>query len=147
VGTGGRTKFNRTQQGYPKAHWLDAACVGISGERVYAAPNHTPLHIKAVGHGSRQMCRTDKYGFPSRHRLRQKRHFGFQTGDIVEAVVPSGKYSGRHAGRVACRATGHFDITTTTGKVTVSHHHTRTIHHADGYSYTKARKPSVHPHT
>jgi 5-methylcytosine-specific restriction endonuclease McrA len=27
VGTGGRTKFNRTRQGYPKAHWIDAACV------------------------------------------------------------------------------------------------------------------------
>lgn len=30
VGTGGRTKWNRTQRGLPKAHWLDAACVGAS---------------------------------------------------------------------------------------------------------------------
>ncbi len=29
--SGGRTKFNRTRQGYPKAHWIDAACVGKSG--------------------------------------------------------------------------------------------------------------------
>jgi 5-methylcytosine-specific restriction endonuclease McrA len=137
VGTGGRTKFNRTQQGYSKAHWLDAACVGVSGQRVYTASNLAPLLIKATGHGSRQMCRTDKYGFPSRHRLRQKRHFGFQTGDMVVAVVPSGKYSGKHAGRVACRASGSFDITTATGKVTVSYHYTRTTHRADGYSYTK----------
>jgi 5-methylcytosine-specific restriction endonuclease McrA len=27
VGTGGRTKWTRTQRGLPKAHWLDAACV------------------------------------------------------------------------------------------------------------------------
>jgi 5-methylcytosine-specific restriction endonuclease McrA len=27
-GTGGRTKFNRTRFDLPKAHWIDAACVG-----------------------------------------------------------------------------------------------------------------------
>ncbi len=26
-GSGGLTKFNRTQRGLPKAHWIDAACV------------------------------------------------------------------------------------------------------------------------
>src|SRR5262249_46458060 len=30
VGTGGRTKYNRTRQGLEKTHWLDAACVGAS---------------------------------------------------------------------------------------------------------------------
>jgi 5-methylcytosine-specific restriction endonuclease McrA len=30
MGTGGRTKYNRTIQGLPKAHYLDAACVGAS---------------------------------------------------------------------------------------------------------------------
>jgi len=137
IGTGGRTKFNRTQHLYPKAHWIDAACVGESGECIYLNPEQAYLHIKAVGHGSRQICRTNKYGFPTRHRLRQKQHFGFQTGDMVKAIVPTGKYTGTHIGRVACRATGSFDITTATGKVTVSHKHIKTIHHSDGYSYTK----------
>ncbi len=137
IGTGGRTKFNRTQQMYPKAHWIDAACVGESGACIYLNPKQYYLHIKANGHGSRQMCRTDKYGFPARHRSRQKRHFGFQTGDMVKAVVPSGKYAGVHSGRVAVRATGSFDITTATGKVTVSHRYIKTTHHSDGYSYTK----------
>ena len=27
IGSGGRTKFNRTTRGLPKAHWIDAACV------------------------------------------------------------------------------------------------------------------------
>jgi 5-methylcytosine-specific restriction endonuclease McrA len=137
IGTGGRTKFNRVTQGYPKAHWIDAACVGESGEWIYLNPEQAYLHIKAAGHGSRQMCRTNKYGFPTRHRLRQKQHFGFQTGDMVKAIVPAGKYTGTHIGRVSCRATGSFDITTATGKVTVSHKHIKTIHHSDGYSYTK----------
>ena len=144
VGTGGRTKFNRVQQGYPKTHWLDAACVGESGESVYAAPGYVPLLIKATGHGSRQMCRTDRYGFPVRYRLRQKRHFGFQTGDMVQANVPSGKYSGKHAGRVACRATGSFDIATNAGKVTVKHIHCASVHHADGYTYTKGQGAFLH---
>ncbi len=135
IGTGGRTKYNRLQQGYPKAHWIDAACVGESGECVYLNPHGDYLHIRATGHGSRQICRTDKFGFPSQHRLRQKRHFGFQTGDMVKATVPSGKYAGIHVGRVACRATGSFDITTPNGKITVNHKHCSVLHHADGYSY------------
>ncbi len=140
IGTGGRTKFNRTQQGYLKEHWIDAACVGESGEKVYLKPDQPYLSITAAGHGSRQMCRTDKYGFPTRHRLRQKRHFGFQTGDRVKADVKLGKYAGRHVGRLACRATGRFDINTVKGKVTVKHSTCTTIHCSDGYTYTKGEK-------
>jgi len=145
VGTGGRTKFNRTMQGYAKTHWLDAACVGESGEKVYITASDAPLLIKATALGSRQMCRTDKYGFPSRYRLRQKRHFGFQTGDIMKASVPAGKVVGTHNGRVACRATGSFDITTATGKVTVSHRTIETTHHTDGYTYKKGQG-AIPPH-
>jgi len=103
------------------------------------------IDTKAMGHGSRQMCRTDKYGFPARHRLRQKRHFGFQTGHIVKAIVPTGRYAGTHVGRVACRATGSFDIVTALGKVTVSHKHLKTLHHSDGYTYQKGQG-AIPPH-
>jgi hypothetical protein len=137
--------MNRVKQGYAKEHWIDAACVGVSGEQVSIGANHQALAIKAVGRGSRRMCRTDQYGFPSRYRLRQKRHFGFQTGDMVEANVLSGKYSGSHTGRVACRATGSFDIKTDTGKVTVRHSTCVVIHRADGYSYTERRASASSP--
>jgi 5-methylcytosine-specific restriction endonuclease McrA len=140
VSTGGRTKYNRTQQGYPKTHWIDASCIGESGACVYLEPNMSYLHIKATGHGSHQMCRTDKFGFPSQHRLQQKCHFGFQTGDMVKAVVTKGKYIGVHVGRAACRATGYFDIITTVGKVTVNHKNCSILHRADGYSYTYQRR-------
>lgn len=139
VGTGGRTKFNRTGQAYPKTHWVDAACVGESGESVFLKPQQDYLNIKASGHSSRQMCRTDAYGFPIRYRLPQRRHFGFQTGDMVKASVPSGKYSGKHVGRVACRATGSFDIRTDYSNVTVNHKTCQIIHHSDGYTYRKGR--------
>jgi len=139
IGTGGRTKFNRIHQGYPKAHWIDAACVGESGASVAVTTGQVILLIKAMGHGSRQMCRTDKYGVPARHRLRQKRHFGFQTGHIVKAIVPTGKYAGTYVGRVACRATGRFDLVTAAGKVTASYKHLKTLHHSDGYTYQKGQ--------
>jgi 5-methylcytosine-specific restriction endonuclease McrA len=112
IGTGGRTKYNRIRQDYPKAHWIDAACVGESGEQVRLDPDASVLQIRAVGHGTRQMCGTDKYGFPKRHRTRQKRFFGFQTGDIVQAVVTAGKKAGQYTGRVAVRASGSFSIRT-----------------------------------
>src|SRR5262249_24590818 len=63
VGTGGHTKYNRTRLGWPKSHWRDAAAVGASTPDRLDARVHSVLLIAAKGHGSRQMCRTDKYGF------------------------------------------------------------------------------------
>jgi hypothetical protein len=138
VGTGGRTKFNRSHQHYPKAHWIDAACVGRSGEHVHIDPELTPLIIKATGRQSRLMCRPDKYGFP-RTRAKQGRvQFGFQTGDMVNAIVTSGRKVGIYRGRVVVRRSGSFNITTATDTVQgISHRYCRVLHQADGYSYLK----------
>ncbi|MBN2304795.1 MAG: RRXRR domain-containing protein [Anaerolineae bacterium] len=132
VGTGGRTKYNRSQQGYPKAHWIDAACVGASGAWVYIAPNSTPLLVKATGRGSRQMCRLDRYGFPRTSPKHVKRVHGFQTGDIVRAVVPKGQHAGTHTGRVAVRASGRFRVGPVDG---ISWRHCCLLHRTDGYEY------------
>jgi 5-methylcytosine-specific restriction endonuclease McrA len=64
VGSGGLTKFNRSKQQLEKMHWLDAACVGKTTPYKLIIKDVYPLQIKAMGHGSRQMCRVDKYGFP-----------------------------------------------------------------------------------
>ncbi|CAK0763433.1 HNH endonuclease [Gammaproteobacteria bacterium] len=136
TGTGAQTKFNRVRLDYPKAHWIDAACVGDSGATVTLIPTMKPLQIKAAGHGNRQMCGTDKYGFPIRHRSRQKKHFGFETGDQVRANVTSGRKAGRYKGRVTCRASGSFDIKTATGRVAgISHRYCTNIQRQDGYAY------------
>ena len=82
-GTGGRTKYNRVRAGLPKAHYLDAACVGESGAFVVVPATLKPLGIKAMGHGRRQRCMTDKYGFPKSHAKRAKQFMGWQTGDIA----------------------------------------------------------------
>lgn len=138
VGTGGRTQFNRTRRGYPKTHWLDATCVGESGAHVYAHPRHAPLLIKATGRGSRQMCKPDQYGFPRTAPKAAKRVHGFQTGDMVRAVVLSGKKIGTYIGRVAVRTSGSFNITTASGTIQgISHRHCALIQHSDGYAYLK----------
>jgi 5-methylcytosine-specific restriction endonuclease McrA len=142
VGTGGRTKWNRLRLGLQKSHWLDAACVGASTPDNLEAQPSSVLVIAAKGHGTRQMCRTDKYGFPCRHVPRQKRWFGFKTGDLVEAVVPSGKHVGTHMGRVAIRTSGSFNITKASRLIQGIHHrHCRIVHRADGYAYA-TRTPS-----
>jgi hypothetical protein len=63
-GSGGLTKFNRTQRGLPKAHWIDAACVGKSTPEHLALSGIVPLLITATGHGSRQKCNVNEIGFP-----------------------------------------------------------------------------------
>lgn len=131
AGTGGRTKYNRTRQELPKTHWLDAACVGASTPDTLRLLTTQPLAIMCKGRGSRQMCRTDKYGFPSRHLSRRKRHFGFQTGDLVCADVPKGKYTGRHVGRATVRPRGSFNI----GGRDINHKYCRLIQRIDGYDY------------
>lgn len=85
--TGGRTKFNRCQQAHPKDHWIDAACVGISGSSIRIDPNIQPLEVKAQEHGSRQKCRVNRFGFPQTSAKREKRSKGFQTGDLVKTHV------------------------------------------------------------
>ena len=134
--SGGRTKFNRTGQGYPKAHWIDAACVGDQGQAVRLDPEQTPLRITATGRGRRQVCRVDRFGFPRTGAGRSKRVHGFQTGDLVRLEQPRGKYAGVHTGRLAgVRADGRFDIATAKGKITSSWRRYQLIQRGDGYAY------------
>jgi hypothetical protein len=136
VGSGGLTKFNRERLGISKSHWTDAACVGSSTPNSLNIKGYQPLLIKAMGHGSRQMVASDKYGFPrGAAKLRQKSLFGFQTGDIVKAVVPKGKYAGTHNGRIVVRKTGNFQIKTSTQTFDVNRKYCRYLHKSDGFNY------------
>ncbi len=135
TGSGGKTKFNRTRLKLPKTHWLDAACIGnVESLEILTTK---PLLIKATGHGTRQMCGTNKYGFPVRHRTKKQIHFCFQTGDVVKAVVIKGKKTGVYVGRIATRATGSFNISTAKELVQgISYKTCLVIHKKDGYGYS-----------
>ncbi|BAZ20331.1 HNH endonuclease [Kalymmatonema gypsitolerans NIES-4073] len=137
TGSGGLTKFNRTRLELDKTHYFDAVCIGQSTPEKVIVKGLKPLIIKTCGHGNRQMCVTNKFGFPKSHKTNIKFHFGFRTGDIVKAVVPSGKNAGTHTGRVSTRKTGQFDISTGTKKLQIiNHKYCKLLHKQDGYLYS-----------
>jgi hypothetical protein len=114
--SGGRTKINRVAQGYEKDHWLDAACVGEHGAYVQIR-DVTPLKMKATGRGTRQVTRTDAYGFPRGAAKTAKRRHGLQTGDLVRAVIGKGKAPGIYVGRISATAKTRFDLKTPNGTI------------------------------
>ncbi|GHO74015.1 hypothetical protein KSD_17860 [Ktedonobacter sp. SOSP1-85] len=137
TGSGGLTKYNRTTRALPKTHWLDAAVVGASTPERLRTGDVVPLLVRATGRGHRRLCNVNALGFPVSHRKRRKRYFGYQTGDLVRAVVPE-RFAchGTHVGRVAVKASGYFTITTAHGKVTdVPHRFCRLIGRSTGYAY------------
>ncbi|KKG10174.1 hypothetical protein EO92_08965 [Methanosarcina sp. 2.H.A.1B.4] len=137
-GTGAKTKMNRIRLNLPKDHHFDAICVGASTPDKIIFKTNSVLHIKAKGRGSHCRTNLDKYGFPRGYLSRQKSFFGFQTGDIVKAVVPKGKYKGILFGAVACRKTGYFDIknkdSVRIGQG-INHKYCNILSRADGYEY------------
>jgi len=90
------------------------------------------------------MCDVDKYGFRRKKKngtlyspKMVKRVHGFQTDDVVKAVVPKGKYQGTHIGRLASvRARGDFSVKTKSEMVRSNYKYCQVIQHADGYNYT-----------
>jgi 5-methylcytosine-specific restriction endonuclease McrA len=143
TGTGGQTKYNRCRQALPKTHWLDAACVGTSTPECLKVLVTKPLLIKAEGWGSRQMVNTDKRGFPLINKEGKQAakssspvQFGFKTGDIVRAIVPTGKHKGNHVGKVTVRKAGAFDVISKGIKrQSIRWKHCKPLHRKDGYSY------------
>lgn len=135
VGTGGRTKFNRKTRGIEKHHWTDAAPGGASTPERLLLQGVKPLKIVAKGHGTRQRCRPDKYGFPARHAPRAKFFMGFVTGDMVKADILSGKYAGKYTGRIAIRFRPSFMLLLREKRFDVHPKYLRTIQRADGYEY------------
>lgn len=137
-GSGGLTKFNRTRRNLPKTHWLDAACVGKSTPEQLHLAGVVPLLITATGHGSRRKCNVNELGFPCSKPKGSKKVNGFQTGDLVRAVVPRGSKQGAYVERVLVRASGSFDIRTKQGRVQgISYRFCTAVHRCDGYSYSK----------
>jgi hypothetical protein len=146
VGTGGRTKWNWTQRGLPKSHWIDAARGGASTPEQVMCAAVAPLVVAATGRHSRQMCRTNAAGFPDKAPKATSVVAGIRTGDLVRAVVPASSIKmGTYVGRLAVRATGSCNSKTSTGTLQGNHvRYCRPLHRADGYSYQKgaaARPP------
>ena len=104
-----------------------------------------------MGRGNRQMCKTDKYGFRRKKKdgtfaspKTVKRVHRFQTGGMVKATVPKGKYQGTHIGRLASvRAGGSFSLKAKSGMIGSNYKYCQIIQHADNYNYTIVDAVSV----
>lgn len=134
AGSGGRTKYQRHHHGLPKTHVNDALVSGRL-DNITRVPVTTVM-VQHTGRGTYQRVLPDRYGFPRAHRTRTKTRYGFITGDLVRAVVPTGKKAGTHTGRVAVRASGSFNITTPHGTIQgIGHRHVCLLQRGDGYAY------------
>lgn len=137
------TKYNRNELGLSKEHYYDALSVGNIQD--YKFLTDKILQISAKGRGSRQMCRVDKYGFPRTSAKASKSVKGFQTGDIVKAIVPSGfKKRGEYLGRVIVRSNGGFNIETNK-EITqgIGYKYCSIVQRNDGYSYNHKERNRV----
>ena len=133
------TKYNREELGLPKEHYYDALSVGNIEN--YRFLTDEVLVISAKGRGSRQMCSMNKYGFPRTSAKGSKSVEGFQTGDIVKAVVTKGLRQGEYFGRVAVKSSGYFKIETKNGVVRdIGYKYCHLIQRGDGYSYNYERR-------
>ncbi|CAK0761816.1 hypothetical protein CCP3SC5AM1_20051 [Gammaproteobacteria bacterium] len=67
---------------------------------------------------------------------RQKRIKGFQTGDMVKAIVEKWKKVGIYIGRVAVRAMDNFNIQTANEVIQgIGYQYCKFIQKSDGYGY------------
>ena len=129
------TKYNRDELGLPKEHYYDALSVGEVPNKFDFLTDKV-LVISAKGRGSRQMCRVDKYGFPRTSAKASKSVNGFQTGDMVKAIVPKGSKQGEYLGRVIVRYSGRFDIKTNKEKIqSIGYKYCHVVQRGDGYLY------------
>ena len=142
-----QTKLTRHEQQIPKDHCLDAVCVGVVDKPIIDW--HKPvLNIKAMGRGSYQRAQVvNDSGLVGSHKTRTKMNFGFQTGDMVKAVVPEFNYknkplktAGVYVGRIAVRSKPSAKITGKHGKVDgINPKYISLIQRADGYEYKQTR--------
>jgi len=146
VGTGGRTKYNRTRLGLPKTHALDALCVGASTPERITLSDPRTLSIQARGRGQYRRTNVDASGFPRGYLPRRKRIQGFQTGDLVKVVVLSGKYKGTYVGIVAVRQSGYFDVKRDGQRIAqgLPARYFRLRQRGDGYGYCLTQVGAAH---
>jgi len=147
TGSGGLTKWNRTNRNLPKQHWVDAACTGPSTPERLQIRHVGPWLIQAQGRQTRRLVNVDKHGFPRGRAKGPGCVSGFRTGDLVRARVTKGKKQGVYLGRVAIKSDGYFKLTGRPfGMVEGIHaRYCTPIHRNDGYAYAKG-EAALPPH-
>jgi len=161
VQSGAQTKMQRIASDLPKEHYYDALCISETLE-TYHFKTNIINEFHAMGRGNRQMARVDKYGFPLHHqhpekydkkgkrkghKERKKQCQGFQTGDIVKAIVTKGKKKGVYKGRVSIKHDGNFTIKDTYTNQTIegiSYRYCTILQKDDGWRYNQKTRTVAH---
>ena len=135
--TGGRTKFNRCQQGLKKSHSIDAACVGESGASIQLK-THQPLIVVCKGHGTRQARRVNAAGFPAVQKAKTV-YTHVKAGDVVRFALPADRKNvkaGIYTARVKTPTSKGFEVLLNGFRVKISSMKgVQFIQRQDGYSY------------
>ena len=127
------TAYHRRVGRYTKTHWVDAACVGYVP---YLDDQSTIYTAVASGYGTRQMVKSDRYGFPRGRPKGPSRVHGYRTGDICRLNQLGGKYKGVYVGRIMIRISGRFDIRHLKSKINSKYTNYTLLQNNDGYMYT-----------
>ena len=78
----------------------------------------------------------DRFGFPRTSAKRLKRVHGLQSGDMVKAIVQTGKKAGTYIGSVAIRTSGSFNLKTENATIQgISYRYCHLLQRNDGYNY------------
>ena len=145
--TGGRTAYNRHALGYKKDHHIDALVAGKHNPACrYKYDNQPVLHVEAMGRGTRFRGQASKCGIITvKYKRTPKRINGVQTGDIVRADTPNGKYKGTFIGRIMVRSSGAHDIRCMDGRLVTTTKHSKitVLQPADGYQYKWKMHPAI----
>ena len=77
-------------------------------------------------------------GFRVHRQKSNEKYMDAHTGDMIRAIVPSGKKTGMYTRRVAVRTSGSFNIQTKHTRVQgIGYRYCIILHKSDGYSYQK----------
>ena len=142
--SGGRTAYNRHVLGYEKDHHIDALVAGKHNPPIkYRYDNQPVLYIKAMGRGSRFRGVTNNCGIITTKWYHHNKMVNIiQTGDLVKADTPNGKYKGTYTGRVMVRNSNCHNIRCFSGTKVVTTNKTSftVIQRKDGYTYSFNKK-------
>jgi len=107
----------------PQDPYDDALGVGASTSGAFpSVPAYVPVWS------------TGQHGFPLRHLSRHTPRFGFQTGDLVQAVISRGTWTGR----ATVKARGPIRVGMSTGvHPTTSHRHGWVLQRGNGGVYPR----------
>jgi hypothetical protein len=134
-GTEARWKMQRIQHDLPQEPYDDALCLAENTPDAFVAlADYVQIWI-AHGRATRQMCDTGQHGLSARHRSRRTQYVGFQTGNLIQAVVLRGEYARTWTGRVSIPGSGSFDTSIDGQKCAqaVLYRYCRTVQRNDGW--------------